>query len=123
MPRPTKLTELAVKKLEEAFALGCTDQEACVYANICKQTLYNYQAKNKEFLDRKELLKSTPFLEARMAVIRNFKKDPRLALRFLERRKSDEFNTRQTINSDRKVEITFDSAFKESKKNKKSHQI
>ncbi len=58
--RPTVMTVETVNKLEEAFMLGCTDEEACFAANISKQTLYNYQDKNPEFIDRKETLKSRP---------------------------------------------------------------
>jgi hypothetical protein len=39
--RPTKMTPDTVKKLEEAFLLGCSDIEACLVADISKQTLYN----------------------------------------------------------------------------------
>jgi hypothetical protein len=91
MSRPTIMTEITVKKLEEAFALGCSDEEACIYADICKQTLYNYQNKNQEFLDRKELLKQTSILKARKVVIDNLEKNPLLAFKYLERKRKDEF--------------------------------
>ena len=86
------MDDLIVQKLEEAFAWGCSDEEACVYADICKQTLYNFQDKNQEFLDRKVLLKTRPILLARQAVVNNFSRNPHLALKFLERRKRDEFD-------------------------------
>lgn len=95
MARPTKMTQLTVKKLEEAFALGCSDEEACIYADITKQTLYNFQDKNQEFLDRKTLLKNKPILQARKAILSSFDKYPGLALKFLERRKRDEFDLKQ----------------------------
>ncbi|WP_235480712.1 hypothetical protein [Streptococcus suis] len=55
--RPTKMTQGTVKKLEEAFLRGLSDEEACLYANISKPTLYDYCKKNPQFSDRKELLK------------------------------------------------------------------
>ena len=67
--RPTVMTVETVNKLEEAFMLGCTDEEACFAANISKQTLYNYQDKNPEFIDRKETLKSRPVYLAKRVVI------------------------------------------------------
>lgn len=94
--RPTIMTEETVNKLEEAFLLGCTDEEACYYADISKQTLYNYQEKNPEFIDRKEGLKQRPFFLARQAVIKGFS-NPELALKFLERKKKDEFSLRQEL--------------------------
>ena len=68
------MDDLTVKKLEEAFSLGCSDLEACLMANISKQTLYNYQDKNPEFVGRKERLKETPILLARNTVIDYYRK-------------------------------------------------
>lgn len=88
------MTDDTVKKLEEAFLLGCTDEEACFFADISKQTLYNYQAANPEFVDRKEALKSNPIFEARKSVLNELKTNGDLALKFLERKKKDEFSTK-----------------------------
>lgn len=82
--RPTKMTEMTVKKLEEAFALGCSDIEAYLYADITKQTLYNYQDRKPEFIDRKELLKANPILAARQSILRHIKENGNLALRYIE---------------------------------------
>jgi hypothetical protein len=95
--RPTKMTEATVNKLEEAFAWGCTDAEACLYADISKQCLYNYQDKHPEFVDRKALLKKNPVLKARKSVVGNLEDDSNLALKYLERKKKDEFSLRQII--------------------------
>lgn len=92
MPRPSVMTKRVLDKLEEAFSLGCTDLEATLYANISPATLYNYQEKNKEFLERKMQLKETPILKARASVIKSLQDNPELALKFLERRKKDEFS-------------------------------
>lgn len=108
--RKTKMTEIVVKKLEEAFAMGCTDDEACIYANISRQTLYTYQNNNKEFLDRKELLKQTPILLARQTVIESLK-IPQTAQWFLERKKKDEFTARQEI--EHNVNVKLDDMRKE----------
>ncbi len=92
--RPTKMTKLTVKKLEEAFSLGCSDVEACFYAGISKQTLYSYQEQNPEFIDRKEALKKNPVLLARQSVIKGVENDPNLALKYLERKERKEFSLR-----------------------------
>ena len=63
--RPTKMTPERVQKLEQAFLMGCTDVEACLFADISKQTLYNYQEQTPEFIDRKESLKSNPVMKAK----------------------------------------------------------
>lgn len=88
--RPTIMTEETVKKLEEVFAMGGSDVEACYYANISRQTLYTYQEKHPEFVDRKEALKNKPILKARQTVVQSLN-DPNYAFKYLERRKKDEF--------------------------------
>jgi hypothetical protein len=95
MARPTKITPSVVNKLEQAFALGCTDLEASLYAHIAPATLYNYQDRNPEFLERKEQLKMNPVLKARKVVVESFSNNPELALKYLERKKKDEFSLRR----------------------------
>lgn len=63
------MTPERVKKLEEAFLMGCTDLEACLFADISKQTLYNYQDANPGYVDRKEALKTNPILKSKKVVI------------------------------------------------------
>jgi len=94
--RPPSVTQDVVNKLEEAFSLGATDLEACFFAGISKQTLYNYQEKNPDFIDRKVALKERLVLKAR-AVIRDAleNKDKQTAQWYLERKKKDEFSQRQ----------------------------
>ncbi len=91
MARPTIFKQNTLHKLEEAFALGCTDKEACIYANIAPSSLYNYQKSNEEFLERKQLLRQTPILKARIELLKGLAGNPMLALKFLEHKKRDEF--------------------------------
>jgi len=48
---------MSVKKLEEAFAMDCSIEEACFYAGISRQTYYTWIKDNPELLDRFEELK------------------------------------------------------------------
>ena len=95
--RPTVVNDEVLLKLEEAFALGCTDLEACFYADIGTSTLYKYQEKNPEFAERKAALKEKPVLQARQSVISNMKEDGNLALKYLERKKKDEFSLKSEV--------------------------
>lgn len=63
--RPSVMTTIVIGKLEEAFLMGCSDSEACFYAEISKQALYDYQNKYPEFTDRKNNLKSNPVFLSR----------------------------------------------------------
>lgn len=67
--RPLSVDEMCVKKLEEAFLLGCSDKEACFAANISRASLYNHQKRHPEFLDRKAMLKKNPVYQARRAMM------------------------------------------------------
>lgn len=97
MARPTIMTPEVIAKLEEAFAWGCTDIEACLWAEIDARTLYKYQERNPEFVQRKEALKETPVLLARKSVVNKLRLDPRLSMDYLSRKKKDEFSQRSEL--------------------------
>ena len=94
MARPTVMTPEVIEKLEEAFKWGCTDNEACLHADIAPSTLYQYQEKNPKFTERKASLKENPILLARSTVVNGLKNDTDLALKYLERKKKNEFSTK-----------------------------
>tara|TARA_R110002126_G_scaffold82511_1_gene202302 strand:+ start:3330 stop:3677 length:348 start_codon:yes stop_codon:yes gene_type:complete len=63
------MTPAVISKLDHAFAMGCSDLEACMYADISQATLYRYQEDNVKFRERKEVLKSNPIMMARSVLI------------------------------------------------------
>lgn len=91
--RPSVLTEEVIKKLEQVFSLGGTDLEACFYADISHQTLYNYQNAHPEFVERKNALKEQPILKARQTVVKSLD-DVQNAQWYLERKAKKEFAQR-----------------------------
>ena len=95
--RPTKMTTDVLKKLKDAFAYGCTDEEACYYAEITTTTLYNYQLEHPEFIEEKRILKERPIFLARKKVVETVSVDAEMAMKFLERKKKDEFSTAPTF--------------------------
>lgn len=95
--RPTVITDIVLAKLEEAFLMGCSDMEACLYADIDPSTLYRYQEKNPKYCERKEVLKQNPNFIARKSVIDGMREDSNLALKYLERKKKDEFSLKQEL--------------------------
>ena len=94
--RPTVITPEIINKLEEVFAIGGTDNEACFYADIGKTTLYNYQQDHPEFVERKEALKERPILKARQTVVKALD-NPQQAQWFLERKVKNEFASRSEL--------------------------
>ena len=100
--RPTKMTEAVIGKLEQSFAVGGTDLEACFFADIGKDVLYDYIKKHPEFHDRKESLKRKPVLLAKTNVVKKLISGSiDVSKWYLERRSRGEFATRTEIgNSD-----------------------
>lgn len=96
MGRATVMTPEVIGKLEEIFSLGGTDKEACFFANISPDTLYEYCKNNEGYTERKEALKETPILQARRTVV-NSLKEPENAKWYLERKKKAEFAQRKEV--------------------------
>jgi hypothetical protein len=92
--RPSKISPEIVKKLEEAFALDATMEECVFYAWISKQTFYNWMEKDQDLWTRLKALKNKPVLLARQELIKWLKDNPELALKYLERKRKDEFSTK-----------------------------
>lgn len=112
--RPTVMTESVVNKLEEGFSKGLTDVEACLYANISKQSLYDYCKLHPEFTDRKEELKQQPKMKAKLIINDKLdEKDDYNARWYLETKGKDEFskkvenvNENTNLNKDVTEELT-----------------
>lgn len=83
---PEKLT-----KLEQAYAIGCTDAEAIGYAEITKAQLYYYEKLNPEWKERKQRLKDQLILKAKQTIANELDKSYGTAMDYLKRRRRDEF--------------------------------
>lgn len=93
--RPPVITPDVIKKLEEAFAWGCSDVEACLWADVNPRSLYKWQEKNPDFVQRKAELKETPIMKARKTVVGALETDPKIAMDYLSRKAKAEFSTRE----------------------------
>lgn len=95
--RPTVMTEDTLRKLDEAFADGCSDVEACLYADIATATLYDYQEKNPTYIQHKAELKDSLKLHSKRTVGRKVRGgDLHTAQWYLEKRDRD-FNPKQEV--------------------------
>jgi len=97
--RPTVMTPEIISKLEEVFAIGGTDSEACFYAGIGQSTLYSYQEEHPEFVERKDALKEKPILKARQTVVQSLN-DPNHAFRYLSKKRRKEFGESLDLTTD-----------------------
>jgi len=95
--RPSKMSDESLKKLEEAFLLDCTIGEACFCADISERTYYNRVDADPDLLQRFEALRQNPVYKARKTVIQALEKDPDIALKYLERKRKNEFSTRSEV--------------------------
>lgn len=113
--RPTVFTKVALSKLKQAFLLGCSDKEACFYADISRPAFYRYSKENLEFRDEKERLKTNLTIIARIAIMKGLS-NPRIALRYLEKKLPEEFGLRQKARINAKPEpipLITDAEFEE----------
>jgi len=101
----TKMTDEAIKLLEEAFAMDCPITEACLYANIRTQTYYNWIEKKPELKERFDALREKPFLLARTTIIKSIQDNTQSAFEYMKRKKGKEFGDKQQIDLN---EITVD---------------
>ena len=111
--RPTKFTPETVKKFEEAFSLDCTVSEACFYAWVSREAYYNFLERYPEYVDRFKALRNKPVLLARQELIKGIKWSPEMALKYLERKRKNEFSLKQEIQQETEYNGTVKFIFDE----------
>jgi len=97
MGAKSKLTPEAKVKLNEAYIIDASMEETALLCGVSKQTLYNWKKENPEYFDDLELLRSTPVLDARRAVVSKAKESYPNAMDYLKRKKKKEFGDTQSI--------------------------
>lgn len=90
--RPSEFTEEVVKKLEEAFAIDATVEEACYYAHISRQSYYNNVKEGTALFDRFKALRERPVLLARQTAVSKITESYGNAMDYLKRKRKDEFS-------------------------------
>lgn len=94
----SKMDDVRVNKLKEVFALDGTIEEACYYAEISKQTYYNWIEAKPELLDQFNALREKPILLARQTIIKSLN-EPHNAQWYLTKKKRVEFGDHIDITS------------------------
>jgi len=91
--RPTVMALDVVAKLEQAFMNAFTDEQACIFAKISRDTLYDYIKKNPSFSVRKEELKKRVDIKAKIKLVEAIDNGDMTSIKFwLERKCKDEFS-------------------------------
>lgn len=98
--RPRAITPKTLEKLEEAFKLGCTNREACFYADVAESTFYDFLKEYPEYSEKIKMWKDYEKIKARMVVHKALEKGDRdMAKWYLERKAKDEFSTKQEFDA------------------------
>lgn len=87
-------SQAKVGKLIDAFKLDCSINEACVYAGITSDQWLYFVEKHPDFYRVKELISELPTLRARQEVVIGLANDKEFALKYLERKRKNEFSLR-----------------------------
>lgn len=63
--RPTKKTPELMEKLQYAFSINCTNEEACAYAGIHPDTFHDRMNNDKDFSDKIKMFKQQYLIDVR----------------------------------------------------------
>lgn len=115
--RPSVMTDDVIQKLKEAFLIGATNDEACLFSGIAPATLYTHINANKEFSENISKWKQDPVLKAKRTIVENLD-DPKISQWYLEKKKRDEFG------EIKKIELeTIDNKFAEMSVEEKAKKL
>ncbi len=110
--RPRTITPKIIEKLEEAFKLGCTNREACFYADVAESTFYDFIKDFPEFSEKIEMWKDYEKIKARMVIHKALEEGNNdIAKWFLERKAKDEFSIKQEVTNT--VTVSYEKALKQ----------
>lgn len=85
-----------VRKLKEAFAIGADVTAACAFAEISRETYYDWCKKDPKLAEETDRLREKPVLKAFNTVYKELDKVD-TAKWYLERRRKTDFSTRQEL--------------------------
>ena len=106
--RPSVMTKEVLEKLEWAFTIDATVEQACEYAGICPKTVYNYDAANPGFLQKIKGWQGRLGLRAKAVVATGIEQgDKNMAKWYLEKRDED-YKNQQKIELSGQVNNPFE---------------
>jgi len=102
----SKLTDEMKGILEDQFSLDAPITAIASACGVTRQTIYEWKKVNKEYFEYLERLREVPYDALRRKVFNEWKKDAEFALKILERKRPDEFWTKNknTLDINNKIE-------------------
>jgi len=92
-----KFTEETVRKLEEVFSIDWSIWEACYYADISRDTYYEWIKNNPTLKEKFDRLRRKPILKARHEIIKGINNNAEFALKYMKNKRNKEFNERSEL--------------------------
>lgn len=90
--RPTVFDYGTVHKLEQAFFIGCTVDEACILSGVSRSAYYNRLKSDSDFMDKMSRAQLFMIIKARHTVNQAIQKgDTKVSMWYLERKRKEEF--------------------------------
>ena len=86
------MTPDVIGKLEAAFAIDCSINQACAFADINASTYFEWIKGNEELSNRFKRLRERPILRAKDCIFKGLKNNPELALKYLKSKLPKEFS-------------------------------
>lgn len=83
-----------IERLISAFKMDGAIMEACAYAGITYEQYKYFNEIHPEFSTVKQLCNELPTLQARQEVVKGIANDKEFALKYLERKRKNEFSLR-----------------------------
>lgn len=104
--RPTVFGQDTVHKLEQAFAIGCTVEEACFVSGVSRSAYYKRLEDDVHFMDKMKRAKLFMVIQARHTVCKAIQAgDISTSLWYLERKRKDEFSLKSETTSAQLLEL------------------
>jgi hypothetical protein len=100
--------------LKPLLMVGCSLHEACIHSEIPYSTIWDYIKKDEGVRKKIEAWESNDILIARTSVVNGLTEDSNLALKYLERKKKDEFSLRTESKNETAVDLSLDKSVKQS---------
>lgn len=95
--RRSSVTKEVIKRLEEAFMYGFSDNQACVYASVSRTAFYRFLSKNEPIRDRFKALKRHVRLQARFNVAKAIEAGDLEVSRWYLERRDPEFSMKKRV--------------------------
>lgn len=95
--KPSVMTPTKVKEFKDAFSMGFSKAEACLYCEVAESTFFDYCSKHEEFTSLIPTLQNLPKLKAKMNILTKLNEWDDYNSRWLLEKTDKEFNPKHIV--------------------------